>query len=157
MRITHSFEGLNIPTIPITVRGPVAAYGDHQFNAGVDAGFTAFLSLPFFDAVKPGLIFSGVMPLTLADGKPTSFLYCLGQVQIGEKQEIGVIVISPSDDALVGMEFLRQFGFHLEIDPTANTVTLDDHLAEELPLDASPPGDSPGVSPEAPPAPPSST
>lgn len=131
MKITQSFEGQIIPTIQIVVRGPVTSFGDHKFEAGIDTGFTGFLSLPFLDAVKPGLILRGVIPLTLADGQSQSFIYCLGEVQIESKSQIGIVVISPSNDVLVGMEFLRQFNLKLIVDSTTKQVILTD---EEPPI-----------------------
>ena len=104
----------------------MVAFGDHTFKAGIDTGFTGFLCLPFLDAVKPGLIFRGVIPVTLADGNSQSFTYCLGEVQLNSKIEIGIVIITPSNQALVGMEFLRQFGLRLVVDATNNTTTLTD-------------------------------
>ena len=131
MKIIQSFEGQKIPTVQIILRGPVASFGDHKFEAGIDTGFTGFLSLPFLDAVKPGLIFRGVIPLILADGQSQSCIYCLGEVQIESKSQIGIVVISPSNEVLVGMDFLRQFSLRLIVDPTTQQTMLTD---EEPPI-----------------------
>ncbi|MEW6052141.1 MAG: hypothetical protein AB1644_13895 [Candidatus Zixiibacteriota bacterium] len=134
MRITRSFEGQKIPTFPITLRGPLSnTFGEHEYEAGIDTGFTGFMFLPFLEALKPGLILRGAMPLTLADGKPQTFLYCLGEVLIESKSDLGIVLISPSDDVLIGMEFLTQFGLKLIVDPISKSATLTD---EEILLQA---------------------
>jgi predicted aspartyl protease len=127
MRIIRSFEGQNIPKFPIVLSGPLTnVFGKHSFEAGMDTGFTGFLSIPLLAAVKAGLILGGVMPLTLADGKSQSFLYCLGAAETETKSAIGVTVISPSDDVLIGMEFLRLLGLRLIVDPISKTAILTD-------------------------------
>lgn len=140
MRIIQSFENQSIPKFQIIISGPLPqVYGKHTFEAGVDTGFTGFLSIPFLSAVKAGLIFGGAISLTLADGKSQSFLYCLGLAEAGTKSAIGIVVISPSDDILLGMEFLRLLGLRLIVDPISKTAILTD---EDPPIQ--PPGQAPG-------------
>ncbi|MGH8015837.1 MAG: hypothetical protein ACREBV_06565 [Candidatus Zixiibacteriota bacterium] len=129
MQITRSFEGQNIPTFPIAVAGPMpSTFGTHDFVAGIDTGFSGFLSLPFLGAIKSALIFGGVMPLTLADGSTQPFLYCVGEVKVQTKSAIGLILVSRSNDVLAGMEFLKLLGLRLIVDPTTNVATLTDEV-----------------------------
>jgi predicted aspartyl protease len=125
MRVTHSFDGQSIPTIQITVDG-ILKDVHCPIQAGIDTGFTGFLSLPFPEAFKPGLILKGVMSLTLADGSTQHQLCCLGAVEFEGKSEVGVIIMSTSNDALVGIEFLRQFKLQLIVDAYNKTFTLTD-------------------------------
>ncbi|NLI16288.1 MAG: hypothetical protein GX409_08400 [candidate division Zixibacteria bacterium] len=127
MRITQSFEGQNIPKFPIILSGPaIGIYGKHTFDAGMDTGFTGFPSVPLLAAIKAGLPIGGVVPLTLADGKSQSFLYCLGMVEVESKHAIGVTVISPSEDILIGMDFLKLLNLKLIVDPINKIAILTD-------------------------------
>jgi len=65
------------------------------------------------------------MPVTLADGSVQNKLMCLGSAGVGSEAKVGVVLIEPgSNQALLGMEFLRQFEKKLVIDPIAKTVEL---------------------------------
>ncbi len=147
MQITRSFSSLNLPTFPIKVSGPAPdLFGKHTFDAGIDTGFTGFLSLPFLSAVKAGLIFGGAMPLTLADGSSQTFLYCIGMAEINQKSGVGLILVTQSQDVLAGMEFLKLLNLQLIVDPSTDTATLTD---ENPPLVPSTDPANPSIPPKS--------
>ena len=91
----------------------------------MDTGFTGFLSIPMLQAFPIGLILTGTIPVTLADGSTHHKLTCLGMVQLGEERQVGLEVIEPNSNLpLLGMDFLRKFKKKLLINPQEGTFEL---------------------------------
>ena len=98
-----------------------------KLNCLIDTGFTGFLSIPILEAFPIGLLLVGIIPVTHADGSVRNKLMCLGSAGKGDETQEGVILIEEgSKQALLGMEFLRQFKKRLVLDPVAGTVELQD-------------------------------
>ncbi len=102
------------PLIEINVSGP---FGQPQtFTAMVDTGFSGFLSLPILKAFPLGLLLSGTMGITLADGTTHSRLTARGMVAFDGKSEIGLILLEwQNTDILLGMDFLVKFGKQMTV------------------------------------------
>ena len=127
MRITISFENQDIPKFGIVVGGqPPDLFNKQNCKVGIDTGFSGFLSIPLSFANNVGLSIAGTMPVELADGKSQPFSYCSGMVEISDKSAMGIILISPSDDILIGMEFLKNLALKLIVNPVSNMATLTD-------------------------------
>ncbi len=134
MRIIKSFKGKDIPIFPITLcASPPNSFGKKIVDAGVDTGFGGFVSVSKQVAKNMGLNASDSMRLTLGNRKPHAFLYCLGRAEFGAKMKTGTVIISDSDEVLIGMKFLRQFELHLIVDPISEVAILTD---EDPPIQA---------------------
>jgi predicted aspartyl protease len=116
------------PYLEIEIANPLG--WKSKLQCLIDTGFTGFLSVPILEAFPIGLLLVGTMPVTLADGSVQYKLMCLGSAGVGAEAKVGVVLIEPgSKQALLGMEFLRQFQKRLVIDPIAKTVVLQDSVA----------------------------
>jgi predicted aspartyl protease len=74
----------------------------------IDTGFTGFLSLPIVSAIPLGLTLFGTSENVYADGSTGSNLMTWGTVLFGDgKSANGPIGLSPGDQPLLGMSFLR--------------------------------------------------
>lgn len=123
---TGSLNQAGCPTISIEVTGAIPG-SSKSIVALVDTGFTGFLSLPILEAFPIGLILHGTTSVILADGTRHSKFTCLGVVSYGGENKAGVVIIEPSsDEAIVGMDFLKKFRLTLLTDPDSGTVALFD-------------------------------
>lgn len=119
-----SLNQLGCPIIEIEVSGPLEQF-KKPFTALIDTGFSGFLSLPMVRAFPVGLILHGTTTVVLADGSRQSKFTCLGQISFGQQTEVGTVIIEPtSDEALVGMEFLKRFKLTLLTDADTGSVFL---------------------------------
>src|SRR5829696_5904767 len=85
----------------------------------IDTGFAGFLSMPLVHASSIGLVVHGTMPLVLANGTVENTLICLGVASVGGSDQMGLIVIeNQSTQILLGMDFLKKFGYKLLVCPT---------------------------------------
>jgi len=120
------------PCIDIEVSNPIG--WKQKLTCLIDTGFTGFLSIPMFTAFPIGLLLSGTMSLTLADGSTQFRLTCLGSASLDGEAQVGVIIIEPSSDqVLLGMDFLRKFNLQLIVDPINSTVELRKIAASAVP------------------------
>lgn len=111
------------PIIEVIV---VGAFGQPTtFSCVIDTGFTGFLSIPLLQAFPIGLILAGTMDVTLANGVTEPKLFCLGQAKIGQDEKWGIILIeNKSKQTLLGMAFLKEFGYKLLVCPTTGQVEV---------------------------------
>ena len=113
--LTGSFNSSGSPVIKIAVYG-VFEQSKQEFEAIVDTGFSGFLSMPIVQAFPLGLVLTGTTTTILADGSQSFKLTALGKVVLGDKTEIGLILLNTgSSDILIGMEFLKIFQITLMI------------------------------------------
>jgi predicted aspartyl protease len=96
-----------------------------KFKCVVDTGFTGFLSIPLLQAFPVGLVLQGTMAMQFANGAVENKLVCLGFARVDGIQNIGLIVIeNESKQVLLGMDFLKKFGFKLLVCPTTGQIEL---------------------------------
>jgi predicted aspartyl protease len=106
---TGSLNQLGCPVVEIEVSGGVPGVRK-RLSALLDTGFSGFLSIPILEAFPLGLMLRGTINAALADGSQQAKLICRGSVHFGGEIQDGVIIVEPSSDqALIGMEFLKRF------------------------------------------------
>ena len=124
------------PCISISVEGPVTQ--PIELTCLIDTGFSGFLSIPLTQAFPIGLILYGTTTVTLANAQQEHRLMCLGHCTVDKVSKLGIILIeTQGQQALLGMDFLRQFGKRLLVDPVAETVELLDAATPAAPPAAS--------------------
>lgn len=112
----------------------------------VDTGFSGFLSLPILKAFPLGLLLSGTMGITLADGTTHARLTARGQVHFDNKKVIGLVLLEwQNTDILLGMDFLKKFGQKMTVDTVNGTLEIVDAIAA-----AAPPAPAVAAAPPAP-------
>jgi len=111
------FDEYRQPRIRITV---VGTHGEATVDAVIDTGFDGDLCLPILIAIKLGLELRDVMSVELADGTIKQELLFAGVVQLGRQRKDVNILLTESDDALLGMNLLS----YLELDFVNRTVRL---------------------------------
>lgn len=93
----------------------------------VDTGFSGFLSLPILKAFPLGLLLSGTMGITLADGSTHARLTARGMLYFDGAQKVGLILLEwQNTDILLGMDFLIKFRKQLTVDAVNRTVEIVD-------------------------------
>jgi len=106
------FDARSQPRVAVTARG---ARREVALDAVIDTGFNGFLCLPVAVAIGLGLELFGTQQAELADGAIKKELIFLGQAGFaGQPSQYGEILLTESEDALIGVEFLAQD--RLEID-----------------------------------------
>ena len=131
----------------VTVAGPFSP--GQEFEAVLDTGFTGFISMPLLQAIPLGLVLYGTTSIVLADGSQSYRLTAKGKVTIGGESRIGVVILEPtSDEVLLGMAFLRQFGKVLYLSSTDVTLMAEEDVNKitESVKSALPPPPSPASS-----------
>lgn len=117
------FDSNGRPTVEIEVANPLGSR--KRVAALIDTGFDGFLSLPIAKAFPIGLMLRGTVSITLADGSRRMNLYCFGTLHFDGDSHDGVMILEwSSDNALIGMEFLRRFNRRLILDPANQTIFL---------------------------------
>jgi len=108
------------PRVAITVRG---SRQDITLDVVIDTGFDGQLCLPVPLAIEIGLELYGAQRTELADGSIKSELVFLGQAGfVGRPRQEVEILLTDSDDALLGVEFLLDW--RLEIDFSQRVVQI---------------------------------
>jgi len=108
------------PRVAITVRG---SRQDITLDVVIDTGFDGQLCLPVPLAIEIGLELYGAQQTELADGSIKSELVFLGQAGfVGRPSQEVEILLTESDDALLGVEFLLDW--RLEIDFSQRVVQI---------------------------------
>jgi len=121
-----SFDKNGDPVIDIQIIG--AFEQATTLTCIVDTGFTGFLSMPLH-ALPAGLSVHGTVPMVFGDGTVENRLMCLGVARSGGVDQTGLIVIeNQSTHILLGMDFLRKFGYKLLLCPSTGEVQM---VAEE--------------------------
>ena len=119
---TGYFKGLD-PVIPIALGAP-----DHPstpITCLVDTGFDGFLLLP--EAAAPDFELTETVPgiIEYADGSIAKRSWCIGVTEVDGEQRRGFVALEPgARQPLLGMMFLKAFGFKLTVDPSSNLVEL---------------------------------
>ena len=152
--LTGSFNSSGSPVIKIAVYG-IFEQSKQEFDAIVDTGFSGFLSMPIVLAFPLGLVLTGTTTTILADGSQSFKLTALGKVVLGDKTEIGLILLNTgSSDILIGMEFLKIFQRTLMISSESFVLFENEELRKVVPGAKERPQTqaSPSPSPPAPPA-----
>lgn len=101
------------PCLTMTLFGVKNAGNGLECTGLIDTGFSGFIQLPFYIACALGAPLDGIKSFTLANGEPVNMIMALVQSEFAGKKKTGVASISPSDEILVGMEFLRIFAVDL--------------------------------------------
>lgn len=111
------------PLLEIEVLG---AFGQpHKLTCLIDTGFTGFLSIPILQAFPIGLVLATTMPVLFGNGQTEDKLVCLGLARVDGKENPGLILIETKhQQVLLGMEFLKKFGFKLIICPATGQVEV---------------------------------
>ena len=103
-----------------------------EFNAIIDTGFSGFLVIPIVRAFPLGLPLNGTTSAVLADGSKSTCLTALCKLTIGTQTKGGVVMLqAASNDALLGMDFLRAFKLSLVV-TKSQIILLDEDVMEEL-------------------------
>lgn len=125
MEIAGIFDELGHPHFSIEVFG-VSKKSKVKIDVMFDTGFTGFLNLPLALCLQTGLVLYSTTSYKLADGRSSSTILCLGTIIVSEGNEItGAISIDfNTNEALMGMEFLRKIKGRLQIDTSNQKVKL---------------------------------
>jgi len=99
----------------------VAGLHERQIEAVIDTGFDGDLCLPISVAIELGLSLRGLMKVELADGTIKQEMVFAGRVSLGEREEEVRIVLTESDEALLGTNLIS----YLEIDFEGERVRLE--------------------------------
>lgn len=98
------------PVIKIKVAGVL---GDGaEFDATVDTGFSAFISMPIMNALPLGLTLYGTTSVQFGDGNSAARFTALATATISGEPgpQVGVVILEPATtETLVGMSFITSF------------------------------------------------
>jgi len=124
-----SLDSSRSPVVTIAVSAPSGP--SKFFDAVIDAGFTGFVQLPEPRAQELGLIPRTASETQYPDGRIDTIPLAWAGVTLGaEVQEGFVHIRRGSDEAIVGVEFLRIFRKILVLSIADGTVLLIDALAD---------------------------
>jgi predicted aspartyl protease len=115
------FDGRGNPVLSIRVSAAADLRNGIGVKAIIDTGFSGFVLLPAQFAISLGLRIQGTTTIILADDSPCNCLLAEGYVGL-DKNTVrrGVITLEPKcKEALIGMDFLRQFGLALLVTSAA--------------------------------------
>jgi predicted aspartyl protease len=128
-RIRGSLDSTYCPVIPIAVS---ASSGPSTFvDAVIDTGFTGFVQLPARAARELSLTPRATSETRYADGRVDAIPLAWGRVTLGSAIQEGFLHIQRgSDEAIVGVEFLRLFRKTLVVSIADEIVLLVDSLAD---------------------------
>ena len=113
------FDRSGSPTIQIRVTGDL---GYRDYNAVIDTGFSGFVALPTLEMVPLGLATGGATTVMLGNGMVIDNLVASASVTLGRQTVVGALLLDDiSNEALVGMEFLREFRLALIV---TNSIVL---------------------------------
>lgn len=128
---TGYFDKVGNPSLKISLAGVFQNPGT-EIEAIIDTGFTGFLSIPIIQAFPIGLPLFGTTSLTLADGSTSNRLTALGKITLGNQQKPGVVILEQgSNEALIGMDFLRTFGLTLVM-TKADIILFDEDALNQI-------------------------
>lgn len=137
LAIIGYFNKAGDPCLKVNLAGLFQENPGLEYEAILDTGFTGFLSMPLVRAFPLGLPLLGTTDSVLADGSTTTALtaLCRLTVQSGIKKietqtKTGVVSLQANaSDVLLGMDFLRTFGFALVL--TKSQILLYEEKATE--------------------------
>ena len=124
-----SLDSNRSPVVTITVSAPSGP--SKFFDAIIDTGFTGFVQLPEPRAQELGLIPRTASETQYPDGRIDTIPLAWARVTLGAEVQEGFVHIQRgSDEAIVGVEFLRIFRKILVLSITDGTVLLIDSFAD---------------------------
>ena len=130
--IRGSVDNDHTPLVSITV---ASTSGPSTFvDAVIDTGFTGFVQLPALLAQELGLTPRTATETRYPDGRIDTTPLAWGRITLGPAVREGFVHIQRgSDEAIVGVEFLRLFRTILVLSVADGTVLLIDSLADLTP------------------------
>ncbi len=111
------FDDYGQPRVRITVAGP---YKEIAVDVVIDTGFDGDLCLPIQLGIELGLKLKDLTRVELADGTIKQELVFAGTAQLGKSKREVNILLTESDDALLGTNLLS----YLELDFLNRTVKI---------------------------------
>ncbi|HID27118.1 MAG TPA: clan AA aspartic protease [Methanosarcinales archaeon] len=102
----------------------IGNYADINVDAIVDTGFDGYISLPIHIAVYLGLELYGDIQVELADGSVHQELVFAGKVVFNNETRDVLIILSRSNDTLIGTKLLKNR--IVTINYVNNTITVSD-------------------------------
>jgi clan AA aspartic protease len=120
---------------PVVTIAVASASGLSTFvDAVIDTGFTGMLQVPTPIAQELGLAPRTASEVQYPDGRIDTIPLAWGRISLGSEARDGFVHIQRgSDEALVGIEFLRLFRKTLILSVADGTVLLIDSLADLTP------------------------
>jgi len=124
-----SLDSSRSPVVTIAVSAPSGP--STFFDAVIDTGFTGFVQVPELRAQELGLTPRTASETQYPDGRIDTIPLAWARVTLGAEVQEGFVHIQRgSDEAIVGVEFLRIFRKTLVLSITDGTVLLIDTLAD---------------------------
>ena len=124
-----SLDSSRSPVVTIAVSAPSGP--SKFFDAIIDTGFTGFVQLPEPRAQELGLIPRTASETQYPDGRIDTIPLAWARATLGAEVQEGFVHIQRgSDEAIVGVEFLRIFRKILVLSISDGTVLLIDTLAD---------------------------
>jgi clan AA aspartic protease len=112
------------PNVEIEIEGIANQNAPVRHNACIDTGFNGYLTLPYAEVFPLGLVLSGAIKSTLADGSSSNSFLCIGKVIVGGREAFVTIDVQPEGNILVGTALLKQLGIKMKIDFPREKVEL---------------------------------
>lgn len=127
------FDGAGNPCVKFHLAGVFSDAPGLEFTGILDTGFTGFVQLPIQHAFILGLPLYGATSATLADGSTIDCLTALGALTFAGQTKVGVTVLAnDSDEALVGMDFLRKFKLTLVLGSAGVVLMGEEWLGKAM-------------------------
>ena len=104
----------------------------------MDTGFSGFLSLPLTNWFQSGLILLSTASYTLADGKQSNTLLCLGTIKAQDDNQVihvapGTVSVSFNNPtALLGVDFLERIKGKLVLDLPNKRAWIEINKAQPI-------------------------
>lgn len=87
-------------------------------EAVLDTGFSGFVMIPNFVALRIGLRSPAATEVTMADGKRSPASVARGIASIGDRDHEGLIIVGENpEEILIGIEFIRAFNLFIVLTP----------------------------------------
>lgn len=109
--ITGFFDESGHPKIVLIVLGK---RGEISIRPTIDTGFDGHLCLPTEIAIQLGLELVGRLYVELADGTRQKNLVFSGTIRIGDKEKETEIILTESDDPLIGTGLLQDMELRID-------------------------------------------
>ena len=113
------FDNFGHPKLKAIVSG---SRGQAEIEALIDTGFDGEITLPSAIGVQLGLELAGVEEFELADGSIGEGFVFRGQVTLGNRSQRVNIMLTDSDEALIGTSLLSNY--QLTIDFVNRTIEI---------------------------------
>jgi predicted aspartyl protease len=127
-----SLDSASSPVVTVAVSAPSGL--SRFFDAVIDTGFTGFVQLPEPRARELGLTPRTASETQYPDGRIDTIPLAWGKATLGSETQEGFVHIQRgSDEAIVGVDFLRLFRKTLVLSIAEETVLLVDSLADLAP------------------------